>query len=154
MTKFKFCSKSSIILLAIVLTVTILSTTLATVKSQSGGPQSQFNLVIQDVQKAESAGANSEEMQGLVVQLNKIIELQNQNSTQNQPAINNALTTIDSEANQIQTTASQRTSINHLTTYATGFIGAILATIVSHLGLQFWRKYQIKRTFQMKIIPK
>jgi TolA-binding protein len=152
--KFKFCYKSSTILLAIVLTVAILSITLTTVKSQSTDPQSQLNLVIQDVQKAEAAGANSEEMQGLVVQLNKIIELQNQNSTQNQPEINNALTTIDSEANQIQITASQRTSINHLTTYATGFIGAILATIVSHLTLQFWRKYQIKRTFQMKIIPK
>ncbi|HKM78907.1 MAG TPA: hypothetical protein VJZ03_07500 [Candidatus Bathyarchaeia archaeon] len=154
MTKFKFRCKSSIILLAIVLAVAILSINLATVKSQLNGPQSQFNLVIQDVQKAESAGANSEEMQGLVVQLNRIIELQNQNSTQNQPEINGALTSIDSEANQIQTTASQRTSINHLTTYATGFIGAILATIVSHFALQFWRKYQIKRTFQMKIIPK
>jgi len=146
--------RSSTILLAILLTLAILSITLTTVKSQSTGPQSQFNLVIQDVQKAESAGANSEEMQGLVDQLNRVIELQNQNSTQNQPEINNALTTIDNEANQIQTTASQRTSINHLTTYATGFIGAILATIISHFAIQFWRKYRIKRTFQMKIIPK
>jgi TolA-binding protein len=154
MTEFKFFSKSSTILLAIVLTVAILSINLATVKSQTTSPQSQLNLVIQDVQKAESAGANSEEMQGLVVQLNRIIQLQNQNSTQNQSEINNGLTTIDSEANQIQTTASQRTSINHLTAYATGLIGAMLATIVSHFALQFWRKYQIKRTFQMKIIPK
>jgi leucyl-tRNA synthetase len=132
----------------------MLSITVATVKSQSVGPQSQFNVVIQDVQKAETAGANSEEMQGLVNQLNKVLELQNQNSTQNQAVINNVLTTIDNEANQIQTAASQRTSINHLTAYAAGFIGAILATIVTHFGTQFWRKYRIKRTFQMKLIPK
>ncbi len=153
MTKF-ICS-SSIILVTIVLTLVILSITRTTVTSQSTLPQSHFNLVIQDVQKAESAGANPEEMQGLVVQLNKIIELQNQNSTQNQQTeINNALTIIDGEANQIQTIASHRTSINHLTAYATGLIGAILATIVSHFALQFRRKYQIKRTFQMKLIPK
>src|SRR5208337_977301 len=104
MTKSKFWFEPSTILLAIVLTVAFLSINIATVTPQSTGPQSQFNLVIQDVQKAESAGANPEEMHGLIVQLNKIIELQNQNSTQSE--INNALTTISSEANKIQITAS------------------------------------------------
>lgn len=137
-----------------VATVIILSIAVTTVKSQSAAPQSQLNVVIQDVRKAELAGANPEEMQEMVTQLNGILELQNQNSTQNQAAINSALATIDSEASQIQTTAAQRTSVNHLTVYVTGFIGAIIATIATHLAVQFRVKHRIKRTFQMKIIPK
>jgi len=126
--------------------------------------QSQLNKTIQDVQRAESAGADTEEMNGLIIQLNYVLELQNQlnnipqedvnSRTKIVGQINSTISTIDAEANQIEMVASQRTLINHLVTYSSGAIAAAIATIACHYSILLWRKYRIKRTFQMRIIPK
>jgi len=103
-------------------------------------------------------------MRDLAARLNTIIGLQD--SLQNLPPqelgeraqlseqINNTLTTVDMEANEIATIASQRDSISHLVAYSSGVVGAAIATVVYYYGTLLRRRYRIKRTFQMKIVPK
>jgi hypothetical protein len=132
--------------------------------SQQGQAQPDLNKVIQDVQKAESSGANSAEMQTLLSQLNHVVELQDQmqnlspqdadKRTQDLVQINEILAAVDAEANHIAVIASQRRFFDHLSIYLSGVIGAVLATIAYHYSILLWRKYRIKRTFQMKIVPK
>lgn len=134
----------------------------ASVTSQSVNSQMQLSKAIQDVQAAELSGANPDEMRELAVQLNTIIgiqvELQNLSPqelgkrAQLTEQINNTLTSIDMQSNEITTRASQRTSINHLVAYSSGVVGAVIVTVVYHYGTLLRRRYRVKRTFQMKII--
>ncbi|MGD0423888.1 MAG: hypothetical protein ABSA92_10585 [Candidatus Bathyarchaeia archaeon] len=132
------------------------------VKSQS--ENAQVSMALHDLQRAESAGATSTEMQRLIDQMNSIIGLQSQ--LQNLPVqdtetrvqllsqINATLTSIDSQANRLEVTASQRTYMGHVIAYSSGVVGAVIATAAYYYGLILYRRYRIKRTFQMKIIPK
>ena len=132
--------------------------------SEQNQAQPDLNRVIQDVQKAESSGATSAEMQALLFQLNYVVELQDQmqnlspqdtdSRTKNLVQINETLAAVDAEANHIAVISSQRSFFNRLSIYLSGVIGAVLATIACHYSLLLWRKYRIKRTFQMKLIPK
>jgi len=134
------------------------------VASQPVSFKRQLSKVIQDVQTAELSGATPAEMRDLAARLNTIIGLQD--SLQNLPPqelgeraqlseqINNTLTTVDMEANEIATIASQRDSISHLVAYSSGVVGAAIATVVYYYGTLLRRRYRIKRTFQMKIVPK
>jgi len=134
------------------------------VVSQPVSSQTELSRVIEDAQAAELSGANPDEMRNLAVQLNGIIGLQDE--LQNMPPqelsrraqlneqLNNTLTSVDVQANETATRASQRTSINHLLAYSSGVVGALIATAVYHYGMLLRRKYRIKRTFQMTIVPK
>jgi len=134
------------------------------VASQSVNAQMQLSKVIQDAQAAELSGANSDEMRGLAVQLNTVLALQDE--LQNLPPqelgrraqlsqqINATLTRVDMEANELATKASQRTSITHLVAYSSGVVGAVIVTVAYYYAALLQRRYRIKRTFEMKIIPK
>jgi len=134
----------------------------ASVSSQSVNSQMQLSKAIQDVQAAELSGANPDEMRELAVQLNTMIGLQDElqnlspqelgKRAQLTEQINNTLTKVDVQANEIATRASQRTSINDLVAYSSGVVGAVIATVVYHYGTLLRRRYRVKRTFQMKII--
>ena len=136
----------------------------ASVASQSVSSQMQLSKVIQDVQRAESSGANPDEMRNLALQLNTMIGLQDElqslppqglgKRAQLSEQINATLTRVDTQANEIATRASQRTSINHLVAYSSGVAGAVIATLVYHYGTLLRRRYRIKRTFQLKITLK
>ena len=133
------------------------------VASQPVGSQMQLSKVIQDVHAAELSGANPDEMQNLSVQLNTMIALQVElqtlpsqeldERTQLSQQINNTLTSVDMQANQIATRAAERTSINHFVTYSSAMVGAVITTAGYHYGTLLRRKYRIKRTFRMKTIP-
>lgn len=136
----------------------------SSVASQSVNPQMQLSKVIQDAQAAELSGANPDEMRSLAVQLNTVIGLQDE--LQNLPPqelgkraqlseqINATLTRVDMEANELATRASERTSISHLVAYSSGVVGAVIATVAYYYAALLQRRYRIKRTFEMKIIPK
>lgn len=134
------------------------------VASQSLTSQTDLNKVIQDVQKAQLAGANPDEIQKLVVQLNHVAELQNLLQTlppENTDRrirvlseINSSLTTIDDEAIQLQSVASQRTSTSYVSIYSSGMVGAAVATAAYYFGCQLWRKHRIKRILRMRITAK
>jgi hypothetical protein len=134
------------------------------VASQSTDYNTQLNNVISDVQKAELAGAKPEEINGLLVQLNSVVALHDE--LQNLPAqetdkraqlmaqIGSKLSTVDAQAIQLAAHASQRTQMDHVFAYSFGIIGAVMGTVVYYYGILLWRKYRIKRTFRMRIIPK
>jgi len=134
------------------------------VASQPVSFKRQLSKVIQDVHAAELSGANPDEMQNLSVQLNTMIALQEElqtlppqelgERTQLSEQINNTLTSVDMQANQIAAKAAERTSISHFVAYSTAMVGAVITTASYHYGTLLRRRYRIKRTFRMKTIPR
>lgn len=134
-----------------------------TVVSQPVETQSQLNTVIQDVQKAELAGAKPQEINTLLVQLNSVIALQSElNNLPPQEAdkkaqltvqVSNLLSTVDLQAIQLAATASQRTQMDHVITYLSGLVAAAIGTVAYYSSILLWRKYRVKRTFRMSMVP-
>ncbi len=153
----------TIILLAVAL---LLSAQFVNVTSQPTDQlQPSFSQVIIQIHKAESAGATTDEVAKLTLQLNRALELNEQALALTRPQdseqraqllaqVDQILNNLQTNATQLETVASQRTSTNNALTYLSGGIAALLATLAFAYGLSFWRKYRVKRTFQMKIIPK
>jgi len=136
------------------------------VSSQIGDElQSRFNGVIIEVHRAESAGATGSEINDLAGQLNKALELNealNQltgpNDGQKRQALlsqlNDRLSSLQSTAVEVDSTASRRESFNRILGYTSGAIAALLGTVAYALGTVLRRRYRIKRMFQMRVIPK
>lgn len=152
----------SLVLMCAVLVLQLFHPMLA--ESQPSQLQPQLNKVLQNVLKAESAGAKSEELERLIYQLNSVINLEDQlhnldpqetgKHSQLLGEINNTLAKVDVEANQIEIIASQRTYMNHLLHYSLGGIGALVAAIASHCTFSLWRKYRAKRALHLKIVAR
>jgi len=64
------------------------------------------------------------------------------------------LESLESKASEVENFAAGRTLFNKYLAYFSGGIAAFLATLAYAYGISLWRKYRIKRTFQMRIIPK
>jgi hypothetical protein len=153
---------ASILLILLAIATLALVAYPALVVSQSVNPQ--LSMVIQDIRKAESAGAERGEMQRLIDQMNSVSQLQDQmqnlspqdveKRAQLLGEINSTLSSIDAEANQLETIAAQRTYVGHVIAYSSGVVGAVIGTVAYYYGVLLYRRYRIKRTFQMKIIPK
>jgi len=131
------------------------------VSSQSEGIA--LSTTLQDLQRAQAAGATQTEMQRLVDELNSIVNLQTELQSMSPSdmrrdqllsEINSTLTTVDAQAVQLESVAAQRTYLNHVYAYSLGVIGAIVGTVVYYYGLILYRRYRIKQTFRMKITPK
>jgi hypothetical protein len=159
-----FVSKA---LIVVVLTVALLlSSRPVNVTSQPTGQlEPHFNQVIVQVHKAESAGATTDEVANLVTLLNKALDLNEQALELTQPEdalkqtqlltqVDEVLGTVQFEATQLELVASHRTFINNVLAYVSGGMAALLSTIAYAYGVSFWRKYRVKRTFQMKVTPK
>jgi hypothetical protein len=127
--------------------------------------QPGFNNVLVLVRHAEEAGATSAELAPLVAGLNKALEFNVKVSALNQPnetqsrqtvlgQLNGLLLGLGRNATQLESTASQRTFTNKATSYVGGGIGALIGAVLLGYCLAFWRKYRVKRTFEMRIIPK
>lgn len=126
--------------------------------------QPQFNEAIVQVHRAEAAGATPSEVAGLVMLLNKALEMNEvalglrPNDTQDRTSllsqVDAVLLNVQVRATQLESSAYQRTANTKILGYVFGGIGALLSTIAYAWGLSLWRRYRIKRTFQMKVIPK
>lgn len=148
-----------LILLAVAITLAVYP---ALVASQS--VNTQLSMVIQDIRKAESAGARPSEIQRLVDRMNSVSQLQDQlqnlspqdveKRAQLLGEINSTLSSIDGEAIQLETAVAQRTYWGHVIAYSSGVVGAVIGTVAYYYGALLYQRYRIKRTFQMKIIPK
>jgi hypothetical protein len=144
----------------------LFSVRFASVISQPTGElQPHFNQVIAQIHKAEAAGATPEEVATLLVPLNRALELNEQALALTRPEdaqmraqliaqVDGILNDVQSNASLLGAVASQRTFTNNALTYVSGGVAAFLATIAYAYGVSFWSKYRVKRTFQMKIIPK
>jgi hypothetical protein len=118
---------------------------------------SGFGQALAAVRGAEAAGATPAEVAPLVALLNGALQLNAQAANGNSSArtqLSNQLATIQTRANQLESVASQRTFTDDVIVYLSGGVGAVVATLVSAYCLSFWRRYRVKRTFQMKIYKK
>jgi hypothetical protein len=115
------------------------------------------------VRQAEAAGATRQEVADLVLLLNKALQLSEETkklpSSEAQRAtllaqVDETLGKVEVEASQLEFTAAQRMSTNRVIAYVSGGIAAFLATLAYAFTSHIWRRYRIKRTFQMRIFPK
>lgn len=156
-------AKYSATLIAILLALAVLVLICPSlVVSQSNTRSPQFNIVIQDVLRAESAGATPEELKVLTGQLNSILSLQDKllnpeysnRHSQILAQISNASASVDLDAKQVQITASHRTFTAHVIAYSLAGVGALCATIVSHYAISLWRKARNKRVLQLRFVSR
>jgi predicted PurR-regulated permease PerM len=113
---------------------------------------------------AEAAGATPNETAPLVALLNKALELNqeasslptNQTEQRNSilSSVNQILTNVTNQANDLATTSTQRTYTNKIITYVTGLLVAVIGTFAYVLCVELYQRYRIKRTFQMRVRPK
>jgi len=124
----------------------------------------QLNTTFEDLQNAQSAGAKPSEMQPLISQMNSIVDLETQlqnlplqdspRGAQLREQINNTLKSVDMQAIQLETIASQRSRIDHIVAYSSGIVCAIVCTAAYHYGILLYKRYRRKRTFRMTISRK
>lgn len=154
-----------LILVIAVATPLLVAANSVAVMSQSGEFQPRFSRVFAMVRQAEANGATPNELRELVAILNRALELNEEalKLTQSNEAqrrtgllvqVDQMLDTLEGKASQLEAVASQRTFTNKVLAYVSGGIAAFLGTLAYAYGTSFWRKYRIKRTFQMRIIPK
>jgi len=127
--------------------------------------QPGFNQAITQVHLAESAGATQSEINELLKTLNKALELNEQalkltspNDAQRRAELLNQanvlLNDVQTKAGALETVASQRTRTSTVLAYVYGGIAAAVGTFAYAFLLAFYRRYRIKRTFQMKVTAK
>lgn len=159
------CPLRRIMILTVAMILMMLLTCLATTPQLHGQLQPGFNQALIQMRKAEASGATQTEMSRLIALLNNALDL-NQQALQlvrpedtNKRAqlltqVNDLLASVQSQASQLEITASQRTFLNEVTAYISGGLAALIATVAYAYLKRFWHVYKIKRTFQMRIVPK
>jgi hypothetical protein len=154
-----------VIIICVVLSIVLLLTTETTTSTSQFSEQTlpQFGGTLVKVHQAEASGANRQEITGLVLLLNKALEVDAQAGRPSTPEgkraallaqVNETLAAVDTEANRLEVTASQRVTTNRVIAYVSGGIAALAGTAVYLVVGHIWRKYRVKRTFQMRIYPK
>ena len=149
------------IVLAILLPLTAQTMTSALQLTEE--TQSRLSRALALVHQAEAAGATREEVAGLVLLLNKALQLDAEatrpSTSETQRAalltqVDETLASVETEAIRLEVTASQRTFTNRVIAYVSSGIAAFLATLAYAYTGYIWRRYRIKRTFQMRVFPK
>ena len=154
--------------LAIAAAIAILAVTLLPILaiSQSTGTiEPGFVGALVAVRQAETAGATPNEIAALVVLLNKALELNGEALKLTAPSdankraglisqVDQILITAQSQAQDLTTLASHRSSTSKTLTYVLGVLAAFVGTILFGFTVSFYHAYRIKRTFQMRITRK
>jgi len=137
-----------------------------TATSEAEDLQVRFGHALVLVQQAEFAGATVTEVDELVKVLNEALELREDAlKLSNSPddsrkraellaQVDQLLSSGEARATQLRAVASQRTFTNTVIAYLSGIVAAILGTFAYAYAVSLWRKYRIKRTFQMKVSPR
>ena len=126
--------------------------------------QPSFGQAIAAVTNAETAGATPNETAPLVTLLNRALELNqtasnlptNQTEQRNgiSSSVNQILTNVTNQANDLTTASAQRTYTYKIITYVSGLVVAVVGTFAYVFGVELYKRYRIKRTFQMKVKAK
>ena len=153
---FKCLTLTTAILIAIIMTTTFYGRAQISLTLQPG-----FGQAITAVNNAEAAGAYPNEILPLAALLNRALELNQEASTLplNQTGehdqlisnANQALANVTNQANDLTSRSAQRGYSNKIITYASGIIIAVLGTFGYVVAAEFYQRYRIKRTFQMKV---
>jgi hypothetical protein len=127
--------------------------------------QRGFEQALAAIQVAESAGATTSEVSPLVTMLNNALQLDHEalnltppeeggRRTQLLAQVNQTITTVQNQANELSVVASHRNYMKKVIAYVAGVIVAALGTIVYGFAAAFYQDYRIKRIFQMEVKPK
>ena len=139
---------------------------LAVVQSQTNTElQSGFGPALASVHRAEAAGATTDELKQLVISLNAALQLNDNTANLTQPnqttqrsqiltQLSQVLDGVSANATRLEAVASQRTFMGKVIAYVSAGIAAVVGTVVYAYGVSFWHKYRIKRTMQMRVVPK
>ena len=137
-------------------------TLMVTSSTQTGGLQPGFGPAMVAVRQAEEAGATKSELTDLVTLLNEAVQLNNEALKLNAPnqaekrvalltQVDQILLTVESQAADLTVMSSHRTYVGKVLDYVWGAIAAVLLTVTYAFVASIREKYQIKRTFQMKV---
>ena len=153
---FRWLIVAAVILIAVIMITPFYGSAQISLTLQSG-----FGQAITAVNNAEAAGATPDETLPLAALLNRALELNQEASTLplNQTgehdrlisSANHVLANVTNQANDLTTRSAQRTYSNKIITYASGIIIAVLGTFGYVVAAEFYQRYRIKRTFQMKV---
>ncbi len=124
-----------------------------------------FSQAIVEVRNAQSAGATSSEVAGLMVLLNKALDLnrealklnttdESQQRTALLSQVDQTLAMVESQAADLTIVSSQRLYDNLVLAYVGGAIAAMLGTLIYVFTVRIYREYRIRRTFQMRVTRK
>ena len=137
-----------------------------TVTSQTiGALEPRFGETIVALHRSESAGATSSEIGELVILLNNALALNVEALKLNVPSdaprrielltqVDQILTTVENRAAELTAVATQRTFTNKVLAYVGGAIAAVLGTVAYAFLTSFYRRYRVKRTFEMRVTRK
>lgn len=125
----------------------------------------RFSRALAVIHQAETSGATADEVKELVALLNRALELNDEAAKLTGPTdagrraevlaqLDQLLGSLETKAGQLEAVSSQRAFMNRVLAYVSGGIVAVLATLAYAYGDSFYRRYRIKRTFQMRIHPK
>jgi hypothetical protein len=153
---FKWLTLTAITLIAIIMITPFYGRAQISLTLQPG-----FGQAITAVNNAEAAGAYPNEILPLVALLNRALDLNQEASTlplnqtgehdQLISSANQVLANVTNQANDLTTRSAQRAYLNKIITYVSGIIIAVLGTFGYVVASEFYERYRIKRTFQMKV---
>jgi len=156
MNVFKWLIVTATILIALIMITPFYGRAQISLTLQPGLGQA-----ITAVNNAEAAGAYPNEVIPLVALLNRALELNQEASTlslnqtgEHDQLISGAsriLANVTNQANDLTTKSAQRAYSNKIITYASGIIIAVLGTFAYVAIAEFYERYRIKFTFQMKV---
>ena len=158
--------QSKLAMIAILAILAVIAIGPLAVRSQTVGTlEPRFGQTLVKLHQSESAGATSSEVAELVALLNKALELDGEAVKLNAPdqtqkradvlaQVDQILTAVEDRAADLTVVASQRSYTNKVLTYVGGAIAAVLGTIAYAFIVAFYRKYRVKRTFQMRVTRK
>ena len=151
--------RSLVLLSAIVLLLIVFRAVVVSSQAQGELPPG-FSEALSAVRGAEAAGATPAEIAPLVSLLNEALQLNaeasagGQNRTQLEAQVSNQLSTVQSRAGELEGLASQRTFTDDVISYVAGGVGALIGTVACAYLFSFYRRYRVKRTFQMRVYKK
>ena len=130
-----------------------------------GTLQPGFGQAIVELHRAESSETTRSEVSGLVVLLNRALELNREALNLNTAdgvrrraellaEVDQILTTVENQAVELTRVSSERAYTNTILRYVWGAIAAVLGTIIYAFAVSLHQKYRIKRTFQLEVRPK
>ena len=151
---FKWLIEAATILIAIIMITPFYGRAQISLTLQPG-----FGQAITAVDNAEAAGAYPNEILPLVALLNRALDLNQEASMLNQTgehdrlisSANQVLANVTNQADYVTTRSAERAYSNKIITYASGIIIAVLGTFGYVVTAEFYERYRIRRTFQMKV---
>jgi len=155
---------SLLLLAAIIALPTLAAGSIASTSEPTNELDPNLSRLMTLIRQAESAGATSEEVAGLVIPLNRALELSQAirrtppNGTQKREEyltqFSGIVNNTETKASQLKTIVSQRSFVNEIVLYSISGLLAFFLAAACVFITSVWRRHRIRRTFEMRVITK